>query len=70
MLRRFINFIRNDYASVKCAVKVLSNNRIPNAVIVLYYCIFGAILIPLYFPAKWICDYYIKGLLKDIDKES
>lgn len=68
MLKRFINFMRNDYRSVSGALRELSNNRIPTAVIVLYYCVLAPIGLLLYFPVKWFSNYCIRKLLKDIDK--
>jgi hypothetical protein len=70
MVRRFINFIKWDYNNVKDAVKWLSNNRIPTWAIIIYYSIFAVILLPWYFPVKWIVDKQTKKFLDKISKES
>ena len=70
MIKRFVNFIKFDFNSVKCVIKYFSNNRIPTWVIVLYYCMLAPFLLPLYFPIKWIIDRRIKKMLDEISKES
>lgn len=69
MIKRFINFIKMDYSSVKFSIKWLSNDRIPTWMIVIYYSILAPIGLLLYFPLKWLIERHTKKMLNNIEKD-
>lgn len=71
-MKRIMNYFKNDYRNVKEAIKILSKDKAPNWVIMLYYVTFVILFFPviiLVLVAYQIFRWHILRKIKKLEKE-
>ena len=61
-----INFIKNDYRRVKGYLEYSIGKKIPNGIVLSYYIIVGAIVLPFIPFIKVWCNYEIKKMEREM----
>jgi len=65
-----IKFIKKDFRSVRAAINILSSNRIPLGIIILYYIIVAPICFLLYPFVKVWSILYLRRIYKELRDEA
>ena len=68
-MRNFINFIKRDFGQVRSAIDCMFTRTIPLWVVIVWYVVFGILILPISLPIMIGWKLYIRHLIKSIEKE-